>query len=146
MSETLLKQTISKYQSQKKLSGKLFDLYMLMNDWVRVRQQGKRLADYFRAHDYHQVTIYGMNYVGETLISELNGSDIQVVCGIDRNAANISAAIPVVTPSEYHESSDVVVVTPVTFFDDIYDDLVQKVSCPIVSMEDVLYEALKDMF
>lgn len=146
VSETLLRQTISKYQKEKKLSEKHFDLYMLMNDWTHAKQKGKNLADYFRLHHYKRVAIYGMNYVGETLISELKDSDIQIVCGIDQNAENLSADISVVAPLEFLDCADVIVVTPITFFDDIYDNMVKVVSCPIVSMEDILYEALKDMF
>ena len=146
VSETLLRQTISKYQKEKKLSEKHFELYMLMNDWTHAKQKGKNLADYFRLHNYKHIAIYGMNYVGETLISELKDSEIQVICGIDQNAENLSAGISVVAPSEYQDCADVIVVTPITFFDDIYDNMVKVVSCPIVSMEDILYEALKDMF
>lgn len=146
VSETLLRQTISKYQKEKKLSEKHFELYMLMNDWTHAKQKGKNLADYFRLHHYKRVAIYGMNYVGETLISELKDSDIQIVCGIDQNAENLSADISVVAPSEYQDCADVIVVTPITFFDDIYENMVQKVSSPIVSMEDILYEVLKGTF
>ena len=35
---------------------------------------------------------------------------------------------------------DAIVVTAVTFFDEIEDELHKKVNCPILSLEDILYE------
>ena len=35
---------------------------------------------------------------------------------------------------------DSVVVTAITFFDEIEEQLLQKMDCPILSLEDILYE------
>ena len=38
------------------------------------------------------------------------------------------------------ETVDAVVVTAITFFDEIEERLSEKVDCPIISLEDILYE------
>ena len=38
------------------------------------------------------------------------------------------------------EEVDAVIVTAVTFFDDILEKLSQKLDCPVISLEDILYE------
>ena len=38
------------------------------------------------------------------------------------------------------EDVDAIVVTAITFFDEIEEQLQSKVSCPIISLEDILYE------
>ena len=38
------------------------------------------------------------------------------------------------------EEVDAVVVTAITFFDEIEEKLSQKIDCPIISLEDILYE------
>lgn len=44
------------------------------------------MKDYFLRNGYKKITIYGMRYVGETLLDELKNSEINVVYGIDKNA------------------------------------------------------------
>ena len=65
-------------------SAKHFDLYMLMNDWVHLHQYGKIIESYFQRNNYRKIAIYGMNYVGETLLRELQNTNIEVVVGIQK--------------------------------------------------------------
>lgn len=121
-------------------SSKHLDLYMLMNDWVRVKQKGSKVSQYFEDNGYKRIAIYGMNYVGETLVNELKNTNIEVVVGIDKNANNMSSDVKLVTVDEFKEEIDAVIVTPITFFDIIAENLENKVKCPIISIEDVIYE------
>lgn len=52
----------------------------------------------------------------------------------------ICADVDVVSLNDYLERVDVVVVTAITFFDDIKEKLSKKLDCPIISLEDILYE------
>ncbi len=36
---------------------------------------------------------------------------------------------------------DAIVVTAITFYDEIKEELSRKIDCPIISLEDILYEA-----
>ena len=47
----------------------------------------------------------------------------------------------VVSVDDNLEVVDAVVVTAVTFFDEIQEKLSAKMDCPILSLEDILYEA-----
>lgn len=111
-----------------------------MNQWVKIKQEGKNLAAYFEKHGYKKIAVYGMSYAGETLVDELKGSDVEIAYGIDRKADTIYADIDVVSLEDSLESVDAVVVTAVTFFDEIEAKLCEKVECPIISLEDILYE------
>jgi hypothetical protein len=73
-------------------------------------------------------------------VDELRGTATQVAFGIDRNADSIYADIDVVTLDDKWEEVDAIVVAAITFFDEIEEELSQKVDCPIISLEDVLYE------
>ena len=46
----------------------------------------------------------------------------------------------VVSPDSELEEVDVILVTPVTSYGEIKQRLVKKVSCPVISIEDILYE------
>ena len=122
------------------LSDKHLALFLLMNQWVKVKQEGKSIASYLKEKGYNRIAIYGMSYVGETLISELENTDIEIAYGIDKNAEGIFADIDVFTVDDILVPVDAVVVTAITFYDEIVEMLSDKIDCPILSLEDVLYE------
>lgn len=124
----------------KAMSSKHLALFLMMNQWVKVRQEGKTLADYFEANGYKKIAVYGMSYAGETLVSELKDTGITVAYGIDRNADSMYQDVDIFTLGDSLEEVDVVVVTAITFFDEIEKQLSRQMDCPIVSLEDILYE------
>lgn len=121
-------------------SKKHLALYVMMNDWVKIKQEGKNLKDYFEKHNYKNIAIYGMSYAGETLVNELRNTGINVKYGIDKNANRIYSTVEVVTMDDELEAVDAIVVTAITYFDEIEDALCEKIDCPIISLEDVLCE------
>ena len=122
------------------LADKHLALYMLMTQWVKIKQEGKSLVSYFEANGYHNIAVYGMNYVGQTLCKELENSSVTVKYGIDQNAENIYADCEVITMDDELESVDAIIVTPIYYFEEIEGKLVEKVDCPIISIEDIMYE------
>ena len=122
------------------MSDKHLALFLMMNEWVKVKQEGKNLAEYFERNGYKKIAIYGMHYLGEALLRELRDTSIEVNYAIDRNAKNISCDIPCVDLRGTLEAVDVIVVTPITSFFEIEDELSKKVSCPIISIEDVIFD------
>lgn len=130
----------SKLIAARAMSDKHLALFLMMNQWVKVKQEGKNLSSYFELRGYREIAIYGMSYAGETLSEELKGSAIKVKYGIDKKAEDIYADFEIVTPDEKLEDVDAIVVTSIKFFDEIEGQLSQRLSCPIISLEDILYE------
>ena len=122
------------------MSDKHFALFQMMNQWVKVKQEGKSLALYFEKNGYKKIAIYGMSYAGETLMDEIKDTDVIVAYAIDQNADSIYADVDVMSMDDELESVDAVVVTAITFFDEIEEKLSEKMDCPIISLEDILYE------
>lgn len=120
-------------------SDKHLALFLMMNKWVKVKQEGKNLSSYFMEHGYKRIAIYGMSYAGETLINELKDSDIELAYGIDQKKG-LYSYIDILSLDENLPEVDAVVVTAITFFDEIEEVLSEKVSCPIISLEDILCE------
>ena len=124
----------------KSMSDKHLALFLMMNQWVKVKQQGKNLSTYFEKNRYKEIAIYGMSYAGETLVDELKDTDVTVVYAIDQKADAIYYAdVEVLSIEDKLENVDVVVVTAITFFDEIEEKISKKMDCPIVSLEDILY-------
>lgn len=129
----------NKVEEIQALSDKHLVLFKMMNHWVRVKQDGKALSSYFKQHGYNKIAVYGMSYAGETLVNELRDSEIEIAYGIDRKE-EVFSYIDVITMEGPLPEVDAVVVTAVTFFDEIEESLKEKVTCPIISLEDILYE------
>lgn len=118
-------------------SNKHLALFLMMNNWVRVKQEGKNLSSYLKEQGYKRIAIYGMSFAGETLVNELMDSEIELTYGIDQrdglysyiNILSIDNALPEV---------DAIIVTAITFFDEIERVLKNKVSCPIISLSDII--------
>lgn len=139
---TIGKKTVDDKQikENRQMSDKHLALYLMMNQWVKVKQEGKSLVSYFEQKGYREIAVYGMSYAGATLIRELEGTNIRVKYGIDTRAVHIYADMEVVIPDDVNEEVDAIVVTPITFFDEIEIKLSAKVNCPIISLEDILEE------
>ena len=125
----------------KAMSDKHFALFLMMNQWVKVKQEGKNLAAYFENYGYKKIAIYGMSYAGETLVDELKDKGITVAYGIDKCADSLYADVEIVTMDDVLRPVDAIVVTAITFYDEIKEELSRKIDCPIISLEDILYEA-----
>lgn len=130
----------NKAQKWQQMSDKHLALFLMMNQWVKVRQEGKTLSEYFERNNYKNIAIYGMSYAGETLVDELKDSRICVKYGIDKKASRINKEIDLVTMEDNLQEVDAVVVTAITFFDEIAEKLEERLNCPILSLEDILYE------
>lgn len=122
------------------MSNKHLALFQMMNQWVRVKQEGKNLSEYFERNGYKNIAVYGLSYAGETLLEELAGTGISVAYCIDQKADSIYADVDVLTIDEDLKQVDAVVVTAITFFDEIEEKLMEKMDCPILSLEDILFE------
>ncbi len=115
-------------------------LFQMMNQWVRVKQEGKNVAEYLARKGYKKIAVYGMGCAGETLFHELLSQDIEIAYFIDRNAENLHSDIPVVAPDNITETVDSVIVTAITFYDEIKAVLRDKTESPIVSLEEIVFD------
>lgn len=121
-------------------ADKHLEILLMYNQWLLTKQEGKSIVSYFKEQGYKEIAVYGMSHVGERLLDELKGSEVTVKYAIDRNADNIYAAVDVVQPDGKLDKVDAVVVTANYYFDDIEKIMCEKVDCPILNLEDILYE------
>ncbi len=113
--------------------------FNLLKIWFSSKNEGKSLLQYFRRFHWSQIAIYGMSDLGSFLFEELRGTDIVVQYAIDRRADNMVTNIPVYFPEAELPLVDVIVVTAVSFFAEIVKNLQERVECPIISLEDIIY-------
>ena len=129
-----------KVEQHQKTSDKYLSLFLMMNQWVKAKQDGKTLISYFEQKGYREIAVYGMGHAGRTFVNELVNSAIKVKYGIDQNTDIDFEGFDIISPEDMLESVDVIVVTSITFFAEIEECLGKKIDCPIVSLEDILCE------
>lgn len=125
-----------KYQTEKEKYRLLSEM---MNKWLMIRQRGDNLGKYFQKKGIKTIAIYGLGEVGRIFAEEMIESDVDVLYGIDRNI-NAYDEIRILTLNEDLPNVDAIVVTPIASYEEIENDLSKKTSCPIVSLEDIVYE------
>lgn len=113
--------------------------YNVMKRWFTLKCQGKMLFSYFEKNDYWRVAVYGLSDLGMYLIDELAGTGVEVIYGIDKRARKLKTELPVFTSEELLPEADAIIVTAVYYFNEIDTFLRGRVSCPVISLEDVLY-------
>lgn len=120
--------------------NKFKNYYNMLNEWLYLKQNGTSLDTYFKKNDYNSIAIYGMGEMGNRLYDELKQSNIEVKYVIDKNATSVYSELEVLDPEEEFPEVDAIVVTATFAFDEIENSIENKVNCPIVSLEDVVYE------
>lgn len=121
-------------------ADKFSSYYHILNEWMKIKERGKSLADYFTDRDIRVIAVYGLADMGRHLQKELEGSAVEISYAIDRNARNVSAGIQIYTPEEELPLVDAIVVTVTYDFDKIQSMLRQKTECPVYSLEDVVLD------
>ena len=118
----------------------LSDHFQLLNHWLEIREEGKSTADYFLEKGYHHIAVYGMAELAIRLSEDLEGSPVRIDYGIDRDISCSQARIrEVYSPEDDLPETDAIVVTPYAAFREIRKILEGKVSCPVVSLEEVVW-------
>lgn len=129
---------------ERKTTQKDNEILKAYSHWIRRKQKGESLVGYFKRAGYKKIAIYGMHYLGESLVSELEDSDIEIVCAIDKYAELRYTDLPLYKPDESIPEVDAVIVTAFFYFDEIKNMLLNKMHCPIISIEDIIYESELD--
>ncbi len=125
-------------EDYKKKTNKFKGYYNILNQWLIIRNQGKSIEDYFKENNYMTVAIYGMGGIGQRVYEELEKTDVDVKYVIDKSLIN--SRLKVFDINDELPYVDVIIVTPIFAFDDIEKELSKKVSYPIVSIEELIYE------
>ncbi len=133
-------QKLKRQESDFKVIKKNEAILKMFNQWLILKQEGKTIEKYFAENGFRRIAVYGMSYAGERLIDDLKGTEVEVAYGIDRNADRIFSEVEIVNVEDTLQPVDAVVVTAIYTFDEIEEKLSELMDCPIISLEDIIYE------
>lgn len=135
---------VCRYQLERKIfyiekrADKNANLIKVFYLWIKCKQSKKNISFFLENKNFYNIAIYGMHFLGECLYDELKKTGITVSYGIDKNLNNIISDLKIVSPDDKLEKVDAIIVTPVFNFNEIERHLSPKVTCPIISIEDIL--------
>lgn len=111
----------------------------MVHRWLTIKQCGGSLVPYFEDNLIHNVAIYGMGALGESLMRELRDTSINLSYAIDRRAAELSFQSLKVYDvfKESYPLVDAICVTPAQDYYNIEKGLSHK-NIPLISLEDVI--------
>lgn len=121
---------------------KIWKMFDVLNKWMNAKIAGSDVEKYLKKKGYINIAVYGMSNLGQTLINDLEDSSISIKYGIDRDAEVYWDTFPIITPDEVEKYNfdevDAVVVTAISFFEDIRAQLSKELKCPIISLKDII--------
>lgn len=137
---TLGYQKVKQHEQDFKVIKKNEAILKMFNQWLIIKQEGKSIASYLEKNNFKKIAIYGMSYAGERLLDDLKGTGIEIAYAIDKNAEKMFAEVDIVTLDDTLDPVNAVIVTAVYFFDEIEEKLNDLIDCPVISLEDIVYE------
>lgn len=135
---TIFKLSQNSIQTKEKRVQKFKSYYDILNVWLDIKQKGGSLEKYFIDNGYKTIAIYGMGELGSRLYEELRGTSVDVKYAIDKDAMSVGSELDVLELEDDLPSVDAIVVTAVFAYDSISENLEDKISCPILSLGDIV--------
>lgn len=123
----------------KKRIDKFYGYFHLVNQWLILKNEKKSLEIFFEQNNYKKIALYGMGELGNRLLEELRGTNIDISYAIDKKADKIYSDLKLISMEEELEPVDAIIVTPIFDYDEIEELLMEKTDCPIISLEDVVF-------
>ncbi len=130
------------------ISDNKYEMYIsyfrLLEKWMVLREKNVSTGQYFQKYGMKNIIIYGMGKMAHHLLEDLKGSQIKIVCAIDRsvNNCNFNSSFPVITGESEIPNADCIIITPVYEASYIKQELEGKTSLPVISLSEVIEKCI----
>lgn len=113
--------------------------------WLYLRNRDIKIVNYFISHKYKNIIVYGLNGIGNRLLAELHNENVKVVACIDQRAVELAGDLPILDMEDseietYINNTDAIVVTAVSFYDEIKEKILEKYQIPVLNIENMIKE------
>ncbi len=110
------------------------------SDWLKVKQEGRSLVDFFVDNKLKNIAIYGYGTLGQMFYEELRNTEVKVEYIIDKKFTNDKLKdiqFMGVGEQEY-KNVDAIVITAIADYSEIEREISKKTNAFIYSFEDVI--------
>lgn len=106
--------------------------------WIKAKQKGYCLAEYFRQNGIQSVAIYGMSAMGQRLYDEFEDSGIEIRYLLDQNPRQMDKILKFSSPDQEGLDVDVIIVTVALAEKQIIDKLMAQGYENVIGLSEVL--------
>lgn len=129
------KHTIEKLNETIAKNHRILNLY---ERWMKWKNDGYGVFSFIQNNDFKNVAVYGMGSLGRSLCSELESQNIKVMYVIDQNSYSEKSDYIYYSIQDELPEADVIIITPIMSHEEIAEKLVEKVRCPLLSLDDIV--------
>lgn len=113
--------------------------FQILNKWLKARMAGRSMAPYLKKNNIKKVAIYGFGQLGRRLYEDLNQDGSFDITVIDNKLCRTGLEQKIIGFESFDGKADIVIVTVVTDFFDIRNQICQKFnSCPVANLEELV--------
>lgn len=135
----IFKRNFAFTKKQCERGDKFSRMFGVLNYWFKLKEDNKDITSYLKKLNYNNIAVYGLGQLGTLFVRELKNSGIRIDYAIDKNIEDFPEDITIYKPDVFLPATDAIIVTAIMDFGSIADKLAEKVECPILSLEDVIY-------
>lgn len=128
---------------ENKRANKNAYLFKNMCKWLKAYQSNKSIIDEFSKRGITEIAIYGMGEVGERLLQELKGKEVEVKYIIDKK--KIDREMLMYLPTDELPEVQAIIVTPIFEYQEIVKNLKITGRTEVISLETLLDEINKTL-
>lgn len=119
---------------------KFESFYYLAERWITIFEEGKSLESILEERHIKTVAVYGLGALGRHVVTQLKGSRVNVAYVIDQAVKGHWQDVEVMPLKEHILDVDAIIVTAINDMDVIERNLKKYTRCPVLSLEELLYE------
>jgi glycosyltransferase involved in cell wall biosynthesis len=130
-------------EKQEDMRHRYYSYYRLINQWLKNKNNGKSVFEYFKNNGIGSIAIYGIGEMGLRLYEELKGTSIKISYFIEKNFdqefATENVKVVALDDITYKDKVDAIVITPIYDFNNIKEILLnKKLDFTIISLEEIV--------
>lgn len=113
----------------------------ILHQWLILKEKGVDLSYMLEQRKIKRIAVYGMGILGRHLVRELQHHHLESLYGIDRRRMPPFQGMDVYTLKEGLPEADMVINTVIAEHQGISAALGKYFKCPIVCLEDIVFES-----
>lgn len=126
---------------EEKHKSNLFERkFNLLDRWLWLKHDNKQIKDFFSLKGYHSLAIYGIGEVAFRFYEEIvRTSNISILYTIEKDRNKTHPELQVYYIDDEFPEVDVIVMADDDMAQDVKIKLVNRVKCPVITIEDIIY-------
>ena len=117
--------------------NKYRDYWRILDKWLVMLEKNESPISLLKKNRYESIGVYGYGMLGRHLVYQLNKENFQIKCIIESQEGTDTGTIPLYTPNDELPLLDIIIVTVLYDYKEIYDKLSKKTNADILPIDKI---------